>query len=70
MRELPAIAWRVGCASVVDSDGELSEGAGGKIGETLRDVLEFVRPRDRDAGDAGGGCVGELRERGRGRGSR
>jgi hypothetical protein len=33
LRELPAIAWRVGYASGVDSDGELSEGAGGEVGE-------------------------------------
>ncbi len=61
----PASAWRVGCASVVDSDGELSEGADGEVGEPLRDVLEAVRPRYRDADDAGGSRIGELREGGR-----
>src|SRR5438067_10220132 len=51
--------------SAVDSDGELSEGAGGELGQPLRDVLEAVGPHDRDADDAGGSRVGELREGGR-----
>ena len=49
----------------MDLDGELSEGAGGEVGEPLRDVLEVVGPHDRDADDAGGSRVGELREGGR-----
>src|SRR5438552_4364176 len=56
---------RVGCASVVNAYGELSEGAGGEVREPLRDVLEAIGPRDRDADDAGGSRIGELRERGR-----
>src|SRR6266566_8974702 len=30
--------------SVLDSDGELSEGAGGEVGQPLRDVLKAVGP--------------------------
>ncbi len=51
--------------SVLDSDGELSEGAGGEVGQPLRDILKAVGPHDRDADDAGRGRIGELRERGR-----
>src|SRR5439155_25538497 len=51
---------------VVDSDGELSAGAGGEVGQPLRDVLKAVGPHDRDADDAGGSRVGEFREGGRG----
>jgi hypothetical protein len=46
----------------VDSDGELSAGASGEVGQSLRDVLEAVCPHDRDADGAGGSHVGELRE--------
>ena len=51
---------------MVDLHGELSEGAGGEVGQPLRDVLKAVGPHDRDADDAGGSRVGKLREGGRG----
>ena len=49
----------------MDSDGELSAGAGGEVGQPLRDVLKAVGPHDRDADGAGGSHVGKLREGGR-----